>query len=368
MMIGNAIRGVLVSAKEFWRFISMEVPCGDTLKVFYGVDHLPGINEKVAGGIIKCQDLAREFPNNPDAANLLYLVSSSLPMQAMFIVKMAKKAGLKIVVNQNGVAYRGWYGEGWEHSNEVLKFIVEQADYVFYQSRFCKTAADRFLGPRKDAWELLHNPVDTGIFVPANELVDLSRGVKLLIAGSHVKFAWLKCAIETIAALRRLNTDVSLTIAGPHPWCGDEGVARSRIEKFSSDIGVADAVRLTGAYMQKEAVRLFQGHHILLHTRYNDVCPRLVVEAMSCGLPVVYSASGGVPELVGNDAGVGVDAPLDWETSHPPDPEKLAEGVQTVLENYVKFSKNARRRAVDRFDVRPWLQRHKEVFEMICQL
>ena len=52
--------------------------------------------------------------------------------------------------------------------------------------------------------------------------------------------------------------------------------------------------------------------------------PTVVLEALASGLPVVYSASGGTPELVGDDAGVGVPAPLDWEQDHPPAPEALA--------------------------------------------
>jgi glycosyltransferase involved in cell wall biosynthesis len=121
-------------------------------------------------------------------------------------------------------------------------------------------------------------------------------------------------------------------------------------------------VAFSGPYTQAQAVDLFGAADLLLHTKYNDPCPRLVVEAMACGLPVVYSASGGVPELVGEEAGIGVPAPRDWERDHPPAPEALADAVRRVMQRRPAFSSAARERAVERFDVRPWLKRHATVF------
>jgi glycosyltransferase involved in cell wall biosynthesis len=84
---------------------------------------------------------------------------------------------------------------------------------------------------------------------------------------------------------------------------------------------------------------------------------------MACGRPVVYSKSGGVPELVGDVAGVGVDAELSWEREIAPDPAALAEGVNGVRNTLATYSSAARARAVERFDVSRWLSRHREVFE-----
>jgi hypothetical protein len=77
----------------------------------------------------------------------------------------------------------------------------------------------------------------------------------------------------------------------------------------------------------------------------------------------VYSRSGGVPELVGDDAGHGVDAPLDWERDIPPAPDALAAGVMTMLEDLPRRAAAARERAVGRFDVRHWLARHAVVLQ-----
>jgi glycosyltransferase involved in cell wall biosynthesis len=130
-----------------------------------------------------------------------------------------------------------------------------------------------------------------------------------------------------------------------------------------SDLGISDNVQFLGCYKQQGAPDILRKAHILLHTKYNDPCPGLVIEAMACGLPVVYSASGGVPELVGQSAGIGVPAKLNWERMIAPDPQKMAEAVLQVVERWVEFAEAARHRAVENFDLQPWLQRHQEVFE-----
>ena len=86
---------------------------------------------------------------------------------------------------------------------------------------------------------------------------------------------------------------------------------------------------------------------------------------MATGLPVVYSASGGTPELVGEEAGIGVPAPLDWERDHPPPPEALAAAVLQAAQELEDRAAAARERAL-LFDSRGWLARHRDVFEKLA--
>ena len=148
-------------------------------------------------------------------------------------------------------------------------------------------------------------------------------------------------------------------------WRSDEQKALQEARQYAQQSGLDTRIDFQGSYNQLEAVRLLRQGHLLLHTKYNDPCPRLVVEALSCGLPVIYSATGGVPELVGEKAGIGVPGLLDWEMDHPPAPENLAEAVLAVAAQRSEFAREARRRAVMNFDVHPWLDRHQQIFQKL---
>jgi len=122
------------------------------------------------------------------------------------------------------------------------------------------------------------------------------------------------------------------------------------------------------SYSQVEAPSIYGQATLYVHAQYNDVCPSTVIEAMACGLPIVYSASGGTPELVGPEAGIGVPAPLNWDVIEIPSAEAFAKAILTAAECWEKLSQAARQRAVERFDIRPWIQRHREVFHQLLGL
>jgi glycosyltransferase involved in cell wall biosynthesis len=334
--------------------------------VFYGYAHIPDGTEHAHGGIVKAQLMQGAFPNASRRFNILYFVSSRIPYGAVQIAAAAKMRGAHLVWNQNGVAYQAWHGPGWEAVNAPLTKLVHAADHVFYQSEFCRLSADRYLGIRKGPWEILYNPVDTHTFVPGSS--DPSpRCLVLLLAGNQYQYYRLSTAIEVLAGVLRLGTDAKLLITGKLSWIPDEAEAARTARRCAAERGVLDRIVFLGPYTQKAAPTIFRQAHVLLHTKFNDPCPGVVMEAMACGLPVVYSESGGVPELVGKDAGIGIAVERSWERDIPPDPNAMAAAVCKVAERRQDFSDAARQRAQEKFDIRPWLQRHREVFESLVR-
>jgi glycosyltransferase involved in cell wall biosynthesis len=80
---------------------------------------------------------------------------------------------------------------------------------------------------------------------------------------------------------------------------------------------------------------------------------------------VLYSASGGVPEQVGSDAGIGLPVPETFERDVAPEPEAIAEGMTRIIAQRERMARAARQRAVERFDLSQWLARHETVFRLL---
>ena len=335
---------------------------GGAPRVWYGL--APGHGGLLHGGRVKLLHLDAAFPATPSGFNMLYMVSSAPPPGAALIARAARARGARIVWNQNGVAYPAWYGRGFEVVNRPMVRFLHDADHVIYQSDFCRLTADRYLGPRTGPWEILYNTVDTAVFTPSDRVRDAAAPI-LVLAGTHETWYRVRTALETLAHVRRARLAARLLVVGPLTWTARASEAVEDVRRHARALGVSDALELTGPFSQAAAPELLRRGDLLLHTKYNDPCPSIVIEAMACGLPVVYSRTGGVPELVGEEAGLGVGGETSWERDIPPDPEALAAAVLRVCADRPRFAAAARGRAVERFDVRPWVQRHREIFERL---
>jgi glycosyltransferase involved in cell wall biosynthesis len=330
----------------------------DKIAVFYG-----GARAGDFGGpLVKVKLLRQRFPQRFPAYSLLYILSNAIYLPQAAIYRL-QDAGLRLVFNQNGIFYKAWFPDGWERENARMANVHAVADHVFYQSEFCRECAERFLGSRRGPSEVLYNAVDVDHFTPAREPRS-GAPFTFLVAGriSHSTAHRLTSSVQGLAAARRGGLDAAMVIAGgidPNV----EGQVRADMER----LGVADAVTFSGPYRWGGAPTLYRSADAYLMTKHNDPCPNSVLEALASGLPVLYSASGGVPELVGNDAGVGLPVEKTFEYAAVPKPEAIAEGMAKIVDGRAGMAQAARRRAVERFALPQWFDRHQAVFQRLLE-
>jgi glycosyltransferase involved in cell wall biosynthesis len=312
----------------------------------------------IHGGRVKLTHLDRIFPENALTFNVLYLVSSAIPPHARELVRFARERGVKFVWNQNGVGFPGWAGAEAETFNAPMRALRREADFVVYQSEFCRVSAERFLGPSTAPYAVLLNPVDLAAFQPRPQSAETWR---LLAAGTHMEAERVTRAIEALAELQRRGRRGELTVAGEFRWPGAEREVEAAIERA----GVKASVRLRPAYSQAEAVEMLQGSQVLLHLKYADPCPTAVIEALACGVPVVGSRSGGMPELVGTDGGELLEVPVSWDARQYPDAGSVADAVEQIMAQQASRSAAARARAERLFGHAAWVARHGEIFQQL---
>ncbi len=328
--------------------------------VFYG-----GARAGDQGGpLVKIQRLRERFDQHLWRYNIAYVLSGT-PYFPNMAFALLKARGIPIVHNQNGVFYSGWYDGDWQHQNRRMARSFHGADHVFYQSEFCRKAAHRFLGTRAGPGEVLYNAVDTRKFRPQAEAArQRSSGTTFLLTGkidAHL-FYRIQSTLHGLAEARKRGLEAKLVIAGRL-----DSTALKATRQLIAELKLDDCIRVTGPYSQSEAPMLYASAHAYVTTKHQDPCPNAVLEALACGLPVLYSHTGGVSELVGSEAGIALDCDEDWERPRVPSTSDIADGMIQIAERATEMSGAARTRAVSRFDIRDWLDRHDLIFRQLLQ-
>jgi glycosyltransferase involved in cell wall biosynthesis len=317
------------------------------------------------GGSVKLTYLAETFGHSYPHAKFLYVVSSIDNQARNEIVLSAKQRGLKIILNQNGVAYPGWHGPGWEQKNQNQKTTFDQADFIIYQSQFCKKAAETFLGVPDCQFHTIYNPVDIQHFHPTS-LQHPRKAPILLLGGNQFSAYRYQSAVEILSFLEPVMPEIQLIVTGKL-WGKTQKTSLEEARQIQNKFKIRNEIIFTGPYSQEKANSIFQNSDILLHTQFQDASPGLVGEALACGIPIVYSASGGTPELVGPDAGIGVFVAPSWDTINLPDPKEMAKAVIKIWENHKYYSDAARQRAVDTLSLETFILEHKKIFAALSE-
>ena len=314
----------------------------------------------VHGGAVKLLPLRDAFGADECHFDILYAVSSSQPQCAENLFRSCRDQGIRIVWNQNGVGYPAWAEGESERFNAPMRRLRSMADHVVYQSHFCQVSAERYLGPSDVPSEILYNPVDLVRFAPRTE----ARGqglLRILAAGTHGTRDRVISVLEMLSLLKKEGVEAILTVAGKFQWRNGEEDICEEVNR----LGVAESVKRVSRFSQEDAAALYQSHDILVHPKYMDPCPTVVIEAMACGLPVIGSASGGMPELVPDSCGRLVPSPCDWDNRNTPTGEELAVAVTTILPHLASLGIAARKHAEERFAVDRWVEDHRRIFQSL---
>jgi glycosyltransferase involved in cell wall biosynthesis len=157
----------------------------------------------------------------------------------------------------------------------------------------------------------------------------------------------LKGLVPLLEALAKVRTehDADLVVIG-------KPRAESRVEETIERLGLAGAVTFVSGVSDQRIVELYAEASVAVVPSLYEGFSLPAVEAMACGVPLVATTGGALPEVVGGDGDTGLLVP-------PGDPGALAVALGRVLGDPVlaaRLSVAGRRRVLERFTWRACAQ------------
>jgi glycosyltransferase involved in cell wall biosynthesis len=210
----------------------------------------------------------------------------------------------------------------------------ERALYAMHAATtlICVSAPQRELLPRagvERGIDVVANVVDTGLFTPAGPIAP--PPLRLITVGHLIVRKGIVNLLAAVARLRMMGLgSLELDVVGTGPL-------RPRLEAMTVALGLAGRVRFHGERSHLEVRNLLRRSHIYVCPSVTESFGVAVVEAMSVGLPVVVTRSGG-PESYVRDAHGMVVAPDSIEA--------LMEGIRGIVGRLGDFDAQRQREYV----------------------
>ena len=157
--------------------------------------------------------------------------------------------------------------------------------------------------------------VNTTLFKPSPEQ---KNGVPLVVCvARHVVVKNLSLLLRALSLLAKWNVTFRAVLIGDGP-CHEE------LKALRRDLGLDNQVEFLGSATQDEVLPWLQRASVAVLSSQNEGMPVSLMEAAACGVPVVATAVGGIPELVRD----GITGYLT-----PPEPQPFAAALRRVLEH-----------------------------------
>lgn len=175
---------------------------------------------------------------------------------------------------------------------EITRFSIEKSDAVTAVSEFLRRETVREFRIERPI-EVIHNFVDTDLFRPKASCAARDRlspnGEKVLMHISNFR------KVKNLPVLLQVFNEVQKHVPARLALVGD-GPERESVERQAEDMGIIERVDFLGD--QEFVAELLPAADVFLLPSQHESFGLAALEAMACGVPVVGSRIGGLPEVI----------------------------------------------------------------------
>ncbi|WAH35140.1 N-acetyl-alpha-D-glucosaminyl L-malate synthase BshA [Alicyclobacillus dauci] len=270
-----------------------------------------------------------------------------------FLARQMAKRDVKVVTTLHGTDVTVLAQD--ESLKQVMKLGIEKSDVVTAVSHSLSRQTNELFDTDKHI-ECVYNFIDTDVFRPnagQNVRRSLAKpGERVLLHISNFRQVKRICDVIQIFARVEQEIPTRLVLVG-------EGPEYSAARHLVQDLGLMESVDFLGK--QDEVAPLVAAADLLLLPSSKESFGLVALEAMACGIPVIGSTAGGIPEVVQH----GVTGFL----REVGDVERMASDALRLLRNeslYVNFCANARQRAETCFHIRDKVGEYEAIYRRVC--
>ena len=288
-------------------------------------------------------------PTAPDVDAVL-VIAGTKHLPALW---KAKRKGIHIVQRLDGINWHhkhmktGLYHYLRSEINNLIMQTVRKyfADFIVYQSEFARQWWQREYGAVNKPDTVIFNGIDINEFSPDGLEIPPTDHFRILVVEGRMGGGQEK-GLENAIRLAQLVQEktpekVELMVIGR---------ASDEIKSYwEANAGIW--INFIGQIPREEIPARDRAAHVLFSADLNGACPNVVVEALSCGLPVVSFDTGALPELVAEEGGRIVPYGTDVWKLETPIYEPLAQATLQVIQNQPEFRQAARKRAEREFNI-----------------
>jgi glycosyltransferase involved in cell wall biosynthesis len=242
------------------------------------------------------------------------------------ILDYFKSKGFPIMQRLDGVYYPSKHGVKYLWLNRHIKSqYFKYADLIIFQSLYSRTECFTMMGKiRDDKYKIIYNGADKEIFFPGEKIFNKKK-ISFATTGSFRNRDMIEPVVLALDEVSK-NYNIELKVIGP--------ITEEEVKKFTD----REYVKCLGKMANREISEELKKSDILVHCQLNPACPNSVIEALSCGLPVVGFDTGAMkeilyfaPELLAHVSDEIFKRYKDFNY------RKLTEKMEFCIENYGKY-------------------------------
>jgi glycosyltransferase involved in cell wall biosynthesis len=208
-----------------------------------------------------------------------------------------------------------------KNDKKIARFAFNNADCVITVSKCLWSVLSKMGIENKHC--VIPNVIKASSFSQlAPGKIDIQKK-RIVSIGRLVKDKGHEYLIESARILRDMRNDFEIVIIGG----GDE---KNKLTEMILKNDLTDYVRLLGQVSNEEKIKILQQSAFYVHPSLYENFGVVLIEAMAAGKPVVSTDCGAPREIINETNGILVPTK---------NPEKLAEGINFMLDNYQKYSK-----------------------------